>query len=112
MECNTRRAPNCEQEKDQRTLPDPCSSTTILRVRPICLSALSPRLTGLFMFVFCQGFFSLGEFILDLLAQEAVSNAGLTFSDMIRGDEGLHCDVACQVFHSPENKPNRETGRR
>lgn len=35
---------------------------------------------------------------------------GLTFSnEMISRDEGLHCDFACKLFHSLENKPSRET---
>ena len=35
---------------------------------------------------------------------------GLTFSnEMISRDEGLHCDFACKMFHSLENKPSRET---
>lgn len=35
---------------------------------------------------------------------------GLTFSnEMISRDEGLHCDFACQLFHSLENKPTRDT---
>ncbi|CAB1116245.1 unnamed protein product [Ectocarpus sp. CCAP 1310/34] len=35
---------------------------------------------------------------------------GLTFSnEMISRDEGLHCDFACQLFASLENKPSRET---
>lgn len=35
---------------------------------------------------------------------------GLTFSnEMISRDEGLHCDFACQLFRSLENKPSRET---
>ncbi|CAM9667907.1 unnamed protein product, partial [Laminaria digitata] len=28
---------------------------------------------------------------------------------MISRDEGLHCDFACKLFHSLENKPSRET---
>ena len=35
---------------------------------------------------------------------------GLTFSnEMISRDEGLHCDFACQLFNSLENKPSRDT---
>ena len=35
---------------------------------------------------------------------------GLTFSnEMISRDEGLHCDFACKLFHSLENKPSRKT---
>lgn len=57
-----------------------------------------------------QGIFFSGSFCAIFWLKKRGLMPGLTFSnEMISRDEGLHCDFACKLFHSLENKPSRET---
>lgn len=57
-----------------------------------------------------QGIFFSGSFCAIFWLKKRGLMPGLTFSnEMISRDEGLHCDFACQLFHSLENKPSRQT---
>ncbi|CAN0021440.1 unnamed protein product [Scytosiphon promiscuus] len=61
-------------------------------------------------FAAVEGIFFSGSFCAIFWLKKRGLMPGLTFSnEMISRDEGLHCDFACQLFHSLENKPTRAT---
>ncbi|CAM9432758.1 unnamed protein product [Ectocarpus sp. 4 AP-2014] len=61
-------------------------------------------------FAAVEGVFFSGSFCAIFWLKKRGLMPGLTFSnEMISRDEGLHCDFACKLFASLENKPSQET---
>lgn len=93
--------PAIRSEQERRKKP---GVPPILHSPSHCLSRLSgaPPLG--------QGIFFSGSFCAIFWLKKRGLMPGLTFSnEMISRDEGLHCDFACQLFHSLENKPSGDT---